>query len=120
MHKGFLNTKCDINNAYIPYYNRYSPYFNSWDYDYNIEHENEKLEELAPGKTVFLIARNEDSPNLFHGNSEIVNVLSMLYLFNLSPEEVQVVIYDGIDIPQDPFREIYKNVLSRGREPIYV
>ena len=81
--------------------------------------ENEKLEELAPGKTVFLVGRNQDSPNLFHGNSEIINIICMLYLFNLLPEEVQLVIFAGIEIPEDPFYEIYKNMFSGGMEPLY-
>ena len=122
LSKGFLSTKCDYNN-HIPFkYDRmmYGNYFHSWDYDYDFENKNEKLEELAPGKTVLLLARNEDSPNLFHGNSEVINVLCMMYLFNLTPEDVQIVIYDGIELPQDPFSEIFKKMLSRGGGLIYV
>jgi hypothetical protein len=106
---------------------------NSWNYEYDSKNEQEKLEELAPGKTVFLISRNQDSPNLFHGNSEIINVLSMIYLFNLDPKEIQVIFLESIEIPvtlenqqkepdkpQDPFYYIYKNVISQGGEPIYI
>jgi hypothetical protein len=106
---------------------------NSWNYEYDSKNEQEKLEELAPGKTVFLISRNQDSPNLFHGNSEIINVLSMIYLFNLDPKEIQVIFLESIEIPvtlenqkkdpdkpEDPFYYIYKNVISQGGEPIYI
>ena len=121
LSKGFFNTKCNPNPINFDYDKRmYNFYFNSWDYDYNIENEKEQLEELAPGKTVFFVSRTQDSPNLFHGNSEIINVICMLYLFNLAPEEVQIVILSGIDIPEDPFYEIYKNMFSEGYDPINV
>ena len=81
LSKGFFNTKCEINNNIKFKYNKfYETYLNAWEYDYNGENEKERLEELAPGKTVFFISRNQDSPNLFHGNCEIINVISMLYL----------------------------------------
>ena len=118
--KGFFKTKCNYKEITFKYNKIYNDYFNSWDYDYNIENEIDDLEELAPGKIVFLISRYEDSANLYHGNCEIINSLSMLYLFNLSPEDVQVVIYDGMDIPIDPFYDIYKNIISRGGQPIFV
>ena len=76
------------------------------------------MEELAPGKTVFLLGRNQDSANLFHGNSEIINIICMLYLFNLAPEEVKILIFEGIEIPEDPFYDIYQNLFSS--KPIYV
>ena len=118
LSKGFINTKCTPKEINVTYNKIYKSYFNSWNYDYNMENENETLDELAPGKTVFLMGRNQDSPNLFHGNSEIVNIICMLYLFNLAPEEVKILIFEGIEIPEDPFYEIYQNLFSS--EPIYV
>ena len=119
--KGFFNTKCNPNPIKFDYSKKmYNFYFDSWDYDYNIETEKEPLEELAPGKTVFFISRTQDSPNLFHGNCEMINIISMLYLFNLAPEEVQIVILSGIEIPEDPFYEMYKNMFSEGYDPINV
>ena len=123
LSKGFFNTKCEINNNIEFKYNKfYETYLNAWEYDYNVENEKERLEELAPGKTVFFISRNQDSPNLFHGNCEIINVISMLYLFNLSPEEIQVVFMESIEIEisKDPFYDIYKNIISLGGPPIYL
>ena len=116
--KGFLNAKCKFNNIKLKKNNMYDSYLNSWHYDYNLE--NEELEELAPGKTVFLLSRNQDSPNFYHGNCEIINVISMMYLFNLSPENIQVLFMESIEIPNDPFYDIYKNMLSKGGEPIYL
>ena len=120
LSKGFFNTKCNFNNIKLNNSNIYNNYLNSWNYEYNEYNEKEKLEELAPGKTVFLLSRNQDSPNLYHGNCEIINVISMLYLFNLCPEDVQILFMESIEIPQDPFYDIYKNMLSRGGEPIYL
>ena len=121
LFKGFFNTKCNNNPINFDYNKKmYNFYFNSWDYDYNIENEKEQLEELAPGKTVFFISRTEDSPNLFHGNSEIINIICMLYLFNLAPEEVQIVILQGLEIPEDPFYDMFKNMFSGGYDPINV
>ena len=44
----------------------------------------------------------------------------MIYLFNLCPEEIQILFMESIEIPQDPFYDIYKNMLSKGGEPIYL
>ena len=44
----------------------------------------------------------------------------MLYLFNLCPEDIQILFMESLEIPQDPFYDIYKNMLSRGGEPIYL
>ena len=134
LNKGFFNAECKINQTIsLNYNNIYKTYFNSWNYDYDLQKEEKKLNELAPGKMVFFISRNQDSPNLFHGNSEIINILAMIYLFNLSPEDIQVVFLESIeipyytkensenkDIPKDPFYDIYKKIISRGGEPIYI
>ena len=131
--KGFINAECNpksisLNNGKI-----YDSYLNSWNYEYDSKNEEEELEELNPGKTVFFISRNQDSPNLFHGNSEIINAISMIYLFNLDPKDIQVIFLESIEIPvtlenqkkepdkpEDPFYYIYKNVISQGGEPIYI
>ena len=118
LSKGFFNTKCNFNNIQLNNSHVYDTYLTSWNYEYN-EHD-ENLEELAPGKTVFLLSRNQDSPNLYHGNCEIINVISMLYLFDLCPEDIQILFMESLEIPQDPFYDIYKNMLSRGGEPIYL
>jgi len=132
LKKGFFNAECEIKHIPSLKYNKmYSTYFNSWNYDYEIEKET--LEELSPGKIIFFISRNQDSPNLFHGHSEVFNALSMLYLFNITPEDVQIVLLESIeipyydkenednkDIPRDPFYNIYKNMISKGGEPINI
>ena len=116
--KGFLNMKCEKYRNFRGYNMIYNNYFNSWNYKDEIEWEN--LEELAPGKTVLLISRNQDSPNIFHGLSEIINVLCIMYLFNLKPENIQIIFLESMKLQNDPFYEIYKNVISRGREPIFI
>ena len=118
LSKGFFNMKCKNPKNLEIINNIYETYFNSWDYDYT--HKNETIEELAPGKTVFFLSRNQDSPNLFHGNSEIINAISIMNLFHLNPENIQVVFLESLKINNDPFYDIYKNVISRGGKPIYI
>jgi hypothetical protein len=96
LNEGFLNTKCNIKDDFKNYTEIYQTYFNSWNYKYN---EKEDLEELAPNKTILFISRNQDSPNLFHGNCEIINVISIMNLFNLSPENIQIIFLESIEIP---------------------
>ena len=65
LSKGFYSTKCDKTNKIDGYGFRYQQYFNAWDYEFK---ENMKeIEELAPGKTIFLLSRNNNSPNMYHG-----------------------------------------------------
>ena len=46
----------------------------------------------------------------------------MMYLFNLKPEDIQVIFLESIEINRknDPFYVIYKNIISRGGEPIHI
>ena len=119
LSNGFFNMKCK-NPKDLEYINTiYDTYFNSWNYDYKIK-KGEKIEELAPNQTVLFLSRNQDSPNLFHGNSEIINVISIMYLFKLKPENIQVIFLESITIKDDPFYDIYKNMISRGGKPIYI
>jgi hypothetical protein len=95
----------------------YKTYFHSWNYSYD---NNEELEELSPGKTIFLISRNQDSPNLFHGSSELINAISIIDLFHLNPENIQIIFLESMKLNNDPFYELYKNIVSRGGEPIFI
>ena len=97
----------------------YHYYFNGWNYDYN-NNEDENLEELAPGKVIFFISRNQDSPNLFHGGSEYMNALSIMYLLDIKPENIQIVFLESIEIQNDPFYDLYKNLISRGGDPFHI
>ena len=117
---GFFNTNCKYSYDTTNYGEIYINYFSSWNYEYENNDEKEKIEELAPGKVIFFISRNQDSPNLFHGSSEIINVISMMKLFNLKPENIQVVFLESMKINDDPFYDIYKNMISRGGKPIHV
>lgn len=66
------------------------------------------------------MSKNQDSPNLYHGNWEVMNAISMLYLFKLYPEDIQIVFMESIGLPDDPFYDIYKYMISFGTEPIYI
>ena len=90
------------------------------------------MEELAPGKVIFFLSRNQDSPNIFYGHSDIINSLSMIYLFNLDPKDIQVVFLESIEIPyskdgpkddetpNDHIYDIFQRMISKGGEPIYI
>ena len=123
LSKGFFNIQCKSGEKYnySGYDFIYNNYFNGWNYEYkNYEKEKEQLEELAPGKTVFFISRNQDSPNLYHGGSEFVNALAIMYLMNLNPKDIQIVFLESILIMDDPFYDLYKELIGRGGEPIHI
>ena len=48
------------------------------------------------------------------------NSLSMLYLFNLNPEDIQIVFLESMIFNEEPFYDIYTNIISRGSKPIYI
>ena len=117
LSKGFLNIKC-VNKKELEKYNSiYKSYFRAWNYDYN---NNEKLEELAKGKIIFFISRNQDSPNIFHGGSELINAISIMELFHLNPENIQIIFLESMTFNNDPFYDLYRNIVSRGGVPIYI
>ena len=117
LSKGFYNTKCDNVHELNDYAPRYKQYFNGWDYDY--KEKMEDVEELAPGKTIFLLNRNYNSANMYHGGCEIVNAVCLMYLLNLKPEDIKVIFLESFDMTIDPFYDLYKNLISRGGEPVY-
>ena len=117
LSKGFFNMKCKVRKKYRG--NKiYNHYFKSWNYDY--EPKNEDIEELSPGNTVLLLSRNQDSPNIFHGLSEVINVISIMYFFNLKPENIQILFLESMKLQNDPFYTIYENIISKGGKPIYI
>ena len=67
LNPGFFNTKCNPKSDFDNYNEIYKTYFGAWNYNYKSK---ENLEELCPGKTILFLSRNQDSPNLFHGNSD--------------------------------------------------
>ena len=95
----------------------YSHYINSWNYDYK---SNVKYEELAPNKTIFSVSRNQDSPNIFFGGAGIINALALIYYLGLKPEDIQVVFLESMFLKRDPSYIFYKNLISRGGEPIHI
>jgi len=118
LSNGFFNMKCKDNKTMENYADQYKTYFNSWDYDYKDNMEGE--EELAPGKIVFFMSRDQDSPNLFHGTSDLVNAVSIMNIFNINPEDIQIVFLESIIIIDDPLYDLYEKIISRGGKPIYI
>ena len=118
LSKGFFSMKCKRKKKFKKYSSLYHNYFNSWDYDG--KEIKKELEELAPGKIVFFISRNQDSPNLFHGLSELINTLSIMYLFKLNPENIQIIFLESMILKSEPIYDIYINLISRKSNPIYI
>ena len=118
LSKGFFRMKCKRKKKFKKYSNLYRNYFDSWDYDG--KEVKKELEELAPGKIIFFISRNQDSPNLFHGLSELINTLSIMYLFNLNPEDIQIIFLESMILKSEPIYDLYINLISRKNNPIYI
>ena len=118
LSKGFFNMKCKNNRIRNNYSKLYTTYINSW--NYNDDENYNELEELAPGKTILFISRNEDSPNLFHGLSEIINALSVIFLFDLKPENIQIIFLESMIFKNENLLELYTNIISSGNKPIYL
>ena len=119
LSKGFFNIKCKNTKDLEKYSSLYKSYFQSWNYDYK-NNKNEKLEELAEGKIIFFISRNQNSPNIFHGGSELINAISIMELFHLNPDNIQIIFLESMTFNNDPFYDLYKNIVSRGGEPIFI
>ena len=117
LYYGFFNMKCDSKNDITDYDSLYKTYFNSWNYNYNQENE---IAELSPGKTIFFLSRNQDSPNIYHGGSELINAVAMMKLFHLEPEDIQIIFLESMTINDDPFYDLYSNLIGRGGQPIYI
>ena len=118
LSKGFFNIKAETKNNFTKKIGSYHYYLDGWNYDYDEKDEN--LEELTPGKTIYFISRNQDSPNLFHGISEYINTLSVMYLLKINPEDIQIISLESIEIKNDPFYDLYKNLISKGWVPYHI
>jgi len=119
LSKGFFNMKCENPHRISNYYDLYNSYFFGWNYNYE-NNKDEKIEELAPGKTIFFLSRNQDSPNLYHGMGDVIGTISMMELFNIKEDNVQIIFLESMYLKYDPYYEIFKKVLSRGGEPIFI
>lgn len=122
LSKGIFNMKCDYQEKIENFNPKYNKYFDSWDYSsYSKEEKNnDEIQELAPNKTIFFVSRNKDTSNLFFGFAGIINAVLLMDYFNLNPENIQVIFSENMKINIDPLYDIYKNVISRGNEPIHI
>ena len=118
---GFFKMQCNIKGNISNYNPIYDKYFNSWEYILNSHSKNEiyKKTELCPGKILFILNRNEDSPNLLIGGAGFINAFSLMYLLRIKPENIQVLFLESIKINNDPYYNLYKNIISRGGKPLY-
>ena len=122
--KGFFNMKCNIKKPFNNYNLIYKSYFDSWKYssylNYTINNEKIPEVELFPGKTIFLLSRNQDSPNLLIGLCHILNAFSLMHLLNLKPNNIRIIFLESINLTYDPFYNIYKYILLGGVDPIHI
>jgi len=118
---GFFKMDCNIKGNIFNYNKFYNKYFNSWEYILNNQSKNKiyKKQELCPGKILFILNRNQDSPNLLIGGAGFINALSLMYLLRIKPENIQVLFLESMKINSDPFYNLFKNIISRGGEPLY-
>jgi len=118
---GFFNMECNKNTSFNDYDTIYIRYFDSWNYHIN-SNIGDDVEELAQGKTIFFMGRNQDSPNLFHGISEFINAFSLMILLNKEPKDIQIIFLESILLEKvnDPLYDLYKNIISGGNEPIHI
>lgn len=121
--KGFFNMMCGIQKNITDVNTIYDFYFNAWNYTLN-ETKNlikePKYQELAPEKTVFFISRNHDSSNLFLGGIGFLNAYALMKSFYINPEDIQIVFLESFNITNDPFYELYKELISRGADPVHI
>ena len=122
--KGFFSMMCNNIDYKLNDYNYiYDFYFNSWNYTinttFNIARE-PKYEELAPEKTVFFITRNIDSPNLFTSGIGFLNAFALMKSFYINPEDIQIVFLESETLQNDPFYDLYKELISRGADPVHI
>ena len=119
--KGFFKMQCHIKGNISNYNTIYKKYFNSWEYILDDQSKNEIYEkkELCPGKVLFILNRNQDSPNLLIGGAGFINAFSLMHLLKIKSENIQVLFLESMKINNDPFYNLFKNIISRGGEPLY-
>ena len=123
INNGFFNMNCKVKNNISNFSSIYKSYFQSWKYyseQNNPFNQEKNIEELAPGKTIFIFSRNQDSPNLLIGGAEIINALTLMKLMKLKAENIQILFLESIKINNDPYYNLYKNIISRGSEPLHI
>ena len=118
---GFFKIQCNIKGNISNFNPIYDKYFNSWEYILNSQLKNEiyNKTELCPGKVLFILDRNQDSPNLLIGGAGFINAFSLMHLLRIKPENIQVLFLESMIINKDPFYNLFKNIISRGGKPLY-
>ena len=58
----------------------------------------ENIEELSKGKIIFLLNRNTDSFNMFHGICEFMKAMTLMYILKLKPEDIKIIFWKIVKI----------------------
>lgn len=119
--KGFFKMQCQIKGSISNYNHFYKKYFNSWEYILKNQTTNDiyKKKKLCPRKVLFILNRNQDSPNLLIGGAGFINAFSLMHLLKIKPENIQILFLESMKINHDPFYKLFKNIISRGGKPLY-
>ena len=121
--KGLFNMMCGIEKQISDVNSIYDFYFKAWNYTVNDTKNllnQPKYPELLPEKTIFFISRNLDSSNLFLGGIGFLNAFSIMKSFYLNPEDIQIVFMESINMTNDPFYFLYKELISRAADPVHI
>lgn len=112
----FYNLKCNNENRNIIYNDIYNFYFENFNYNNEITYD----EIIGKNKTIFLINRDQDSPNLYHGFLEFISAFTIMNILKINPENVQILFLESMNFPKDIFYDFYAKLISRGGKPLFL
>ena len=112
----FFNMKCKEKGKQFSYHFEYDFYFKHWNYDY--EKNNDKIEEIGKNKTVLIISSRIS--HLYHGFLEVMNAIAVMHVYELNPENVQILLIEKCPPRFDMYYPFYTELISRGGEIIYM
>ena len=111
----FFNMKCNVKGEQFSHHFEYDFYFNHWNYNYT--KKNEIIEEIGINKTVLIISAR--SSHLYHGFLEIMNAIAVMNVYNLEPEDVQILLIEKCPPEFDVYYPFYSELISRGGDIIF-
>ena len=123
LDNGFFNMKCKKQEKKEVFSPKYHSYLNAWNYSLHPRKQEQYdniIEELSSNKTILFVNRNKNTFNIFFSMCAVMNALLLIEHYNLNPDNIQVIFIESIEIKFDPLYDMYKNIISRGIEPIHI
>ena len=108
---------CKKKKKKFKHHPEYNYYFNHWNYSYKNENENENLTEIGKDKTILLISNRNN--HFYHSFIGIMNIISTMYIYNLEPEEIQLLFLNNCDLENDIYFSFFNKVISTNKA-IYI